>query len=173
MYWPGTTFGSGHTIRDVPDSAISPGLPESSWATTPGIRRVMQGNRSRDTRPEVAVRRLVHGAGYRYRIHSYPVASIRRRADMVFTCRRIAVFIDGCFWHACPDHFVAPKRNVEYWDRKIAKNRTRDTQTNDQLRRAGWDVLRFWEHESPDEIAAKVIRTVRSADRRRGVDRKD
>lgn len=126
----------------------------------------MQGNRSRDTSPELSVRRLIHGAGYRYRIHAYPERSIRRRADLVFSRRRLAVFIDGCFWHSCPDHFVAPKSHVEYWSVKIERNRQRDLDTTAKLGTAGWKVLRFWEHEEPRRIVSSIIKEIKRADRR-------
>lgn len=118
----------------------------------------MQANRSRDTGPEVAVRRRLHAAGLRYRVATRPVASLQRRADIVFTKRMIAVFIDGCFWHGCPEHGRRQwQHNVEYWPSKISGNRERDLDTTAQLAAAGWQVLRFWEHENPDDVAASVI----------------
>lgn len=124
-----------------------------SWASSPHARRSMQGNRSTNTSPEVAVRTLLHARGLRYRTHFRPVPSIRRTADIVFTRRKIAVFIDGCFWHACPEHFSAPRSNVDYWVPKIERNQRRDCETNEALRAEGWTVLRFWEHESPTNVA--------------------
>lgn len=129
----------------------------ASWASTPGRRRIMQGNRSRDTKPELAVRRLLHAAGFRYRVSYPPIRSLRRRADIVFTRRRVAVFIDGCFWHGCPEHGRTRFNvNAEYWSPKIASNRERDQDTNQLLTRAGWTVLRFWEHEDPLEVAGVI-----------------
>jgi DNA mismatch endonuclease (patch repair protein) len=123
----------------------------------------MQGNRSRDTLPEIAVRRLLHAAGLRYRVAMRPIPTLRRTADIVFTRRKIAVFIDGCFWHGCPEHYVVPRTNVEYWSPKIERNFSRDAETNEQLRAAGWIVVRYWSHRSPEDIAARVIELVRSA----------
>jgi DNA mismatch endonuclease (patch repair protein) len=123
----------------------------------------MQGNRSRDTQPELAVRRLLHGAGLRYRVAIRPVPTLRRTADIVFTKQKIAVFIDGCFWHACPQHYVLPRTNVEYWSPKIQRNLNRDANTNQQLRAAGWIVARYWSHRSPEDIAARVIELVQAA----------
>lgn len=128
-----------------------------SWASTPASRRVMQGNRSRDTRPELAVRRLLHAGGLRYRVAYRPLSTMRRTADIVFTKQRIAVFIDGCFWHSCPDHGQArTKQNADYWIAKFQRNRDRDAETNRLLEAAGWQVLRIWEHETPAQAAATV-----------------
>lgn len=138
-------------------------LPPESWASSPGSRRSMQGNRSRDTSPELAVRRLVHRAGCRYRVDVRPVPAIRRRADIVFTRQQIAVFIDGCFWHGCPHHYVPPKSNADYWHPKIARNRERDLDTNRLLEGAGWSVMRFWAHEGPELVANQIIAATNSS----------
>lgn len=121
----------------------------------------MQGNRSRDTSPEVAVRRAVHALGLRYRVDRRPVRSINRRADLVFSRIKVAVFIDGCYWHGCPEHFVRPKSNVDYWSTKIGRNVERDRETNARLRDEGWTVLRFWEHDDPAEAAERIEAAVR------------
>ena len=135
-----------------------------SWASTPVSRRVMQGNRSRDTRPELAVRRLLHSDGLRYRVAHRPLGTLRRTADIVFTRQRIAIFIDGCFWHGCPDHGqTATKQNADYWSAKFLRNRARDEETNQLLEAAGWQVLRYWEHEAPVEVAAAVRAAVEAA----------
>jgi DNA mismatch endonuclease, patch repair protein len=117
----------------------------------------MQANRRRDTTPELAIRRLLHRSGRRYRV-DYAIATSegRVRVDIAFPGRRLAVFIDGCYWHGCPAHATTPKRNREYWVNKIAENRRRDERQADILRRAGWVVLRIWEHEDPTD-AAEVI----------------
>ena len=116
----------------------------------------MQGNRSRDTKPELAVRRLLHAAGCRYRVNHRPVAGLRRTADIVFTRQRIAVFIDGCFWHSCPIHGQATTMsNTSHWSAKLAMNVRRDLDTNDQLAEAGWSVMRFREHEPPSSKPVK------------------
>lgn len=117
----------------------------------------MQAIRHRDTRPELAIRKLLHARGLRYRVAIAPLSGLRRRADIVFTKRRIAVFIDGCFWHGCPEHGRRKfQHNQWYWPGKIAGNIARDEDTNHTLRAAGWTVLRFWEHEDA-AIAAAVI----------------
>ncbi|WP_425842697.1 very short patch repair endonuclease [Agrococcus sp. TSP3-2-1] len=123
----------------------------------------MRGNTRRDTAPEIAVRRLLHAAGLRYRV-DFPALSSdrRRRADIVFTRRRVVVFIDGCFWHGCPEHFIAPKANAAYWGPKIARNIARDVDTNERLEAEGWRVLRFWEHEDPKAVAVAITAEVRA-----------
>ncbi|MDT0447295.1 very short patch repair endonuclease [Streptomyces johnsoniae] len=135
-------------------------LPEGSWASSPARRRNMQAIKNRDTRPEWLVRRLVHAQGLRYRVAAKPLAHLRRTADMVFRPAKLAVFIDGCYWHGCPQHYVSPKTNPGYWSDKVARNIARDRDTDEQLTRAGWHVLRFWEHESPDDCALQIITAV-------------
>ena len=132
----------------------------ASWASTPAIRKTMQGNRSRDTAPELLVRRAVHAMGLRYRVAARPEPDLRRTADLVFTRARIAVFIDGCYWHGCPEHYIEPKRNVDYWRPKIARNRERDEETTAALTARGWRVLRFWSHEDPLAVAAAISAAV-------------
>lgn len=136
-----------------------------SWATTPAIRKTMLGNRSRDTAPELKVRRAVHAMGLRYRVAYRPEPGLRRTADLVFTRARVAVFIDGCYWHGCPEHYIEPASNVDYWRPKIARNRERDAETTAALTAAGWHVLRFWSHEDPGEVAARIAREVRTTAR--------
>lgn len=122
----------------------------------------MLSNTRRDTGTELAVRRLLHARGLRYRVDFAPLASsARRRADVVFTRARVAVFIDGCFWHSCPVHATTPKRNANYWGPKLARNVERDRETTIVLEAAGWTVLRFWEHEEPAEVASSIERAVR------------
>lgn len=128
-----------------------------SWASSPRSRQIMRSNRSRDTAPELAVRRLLHLAGLRYRVAYRPIPQLRRTADIVFTRQRIAVFIDGCFWHGCPEHGQKTTRaNADYWSNKFMTNSARDAETNRLLRDAGWYVVRFWAHESPDAVARAI-----------------
>lgn len=127
-----------------------------SWASSPASRKVMQGNRSRDTSPEVAVRKLLHSAGLRYRVDYRPEPSLRRKADIVFTRQRVAVFIDGCYWHACPEHGTRARTNADYWSAKLKRNVARDADTTSRLETAGWVVMRFWEHEDPTTVAAGI-----------------
>ncbi|MCV7057759.1 very short patch repair endonuclease [Mycolicibacterium gilvum] len=123
----------------------------------------MQGNRRRDTSPELAVRRLVHAAGLRYRVDAKPVSTVNRRADLVFSRARVAVFLDGCFWHGCPRHLRLPAANAEYWSSKIEGNVRRDHETDEQLRERGWTVRRFWEHEDPTHVASEIVAAVRAS----------
>ncbi len=133
-----------------------------SWATSEGSRRSMKSNRGRDTSPELAVRRLLHASGLRYRVDFAPLGG-RRRADIVFTRKRIAVFIDGCFWHGCPIHATRPKANADYWGPKLDRNIERDRETTATLESAGWTVLRFWEHESPEDVATAIVSAIRAS----------
>lgn len=120
----------------------------------------MQGNVSSGTLPELVVRRLLHARGFRFRVNFQPEPNIRRTADIVFTRAMVAVFIDGCFWHNCPEHGRVPRTNVDYWAPKLAQNALRDKDTNVRLDAAGWRVRRFWEHQAPDEVAAEIIAEV-------------
>jgi DNA mismatch endonuclease (patch repair protein) len=134
--------------------------PTGSWASSAARRRNMQAIRSRDTKPEQLIRRLVHAQGLRYRVSARPLADLRRTADLVFRPAKVAVFVDGCYWHGCPEHYVSPKTNPGYWSEKILRNVSRDRDTDERLTDAGWLVLRFWEHEPSagcaEEIAAAV-----------------
>jgi DNA mismatch endonuclease (patch repair protein) len=103
---------------------------------------------------------LVATKSLRYFVHRRPVPGLRREADLVFPRARVAVFIDGCFWHGCSDHGVAPRVNSEYWASKLARNMARDEETNAALLVAGWSVVRVWEHENPTVAAAKVLEAV-------------
>ncbi len=136
------------------------GRPDSSWASSEAVRKQMQANRSRDTRPELALRSHVHQLGLRYRVAARPLPPIRRTADLVFTRARVAVFLDGCFWHGCPEHHRPSRRNEDFWREKIMQNRERDAETDSLLRQAGWAVVRVWEHENPQEAAGRIARVV-------------
>ena len=116
----------------------------------------MSLQRRADTQPELMVRSLLHGLGLRYRVN-YPLPGIpRRSADIMFTRVHLAVFIDGCFWHCCPEHASSPNTNREWWTAKLVANVERDRATDDHLRSRGWAVLRFWEHQDPTQVAADI-----------------
>lgn len=136
--------------------------PEGSWASSAARRRNMQAIRSRDTTPERLIRRLVHAQGLRYRVAARPLSDLRRTADLVFRPAKVAVFIDGCYWHGCPEHYVPPKTNAGYWSDKVARNMARDRDTDERLKGAGWLVLRFWEHEPAEACSEAICRTVTS-----------
>ncbi|WJV48487.1 very short patch repair endonuclease [Streptomyces flavofungini] len=132
-------------------------MPDAA-PSSPSVSARMSLQGSRDTAPEIAVRRLLHAAGLRYRVN-VPVPGIPRRTiDIAFGKAKIAVFMDGCFWHGCPDHATNPKANAEWWRTKLDKNMTRDRDTSRHLEAEGWIVLRFWEHERPEDVAAAVVR---------------
>ncbi|MCR6647298.1 MAG: very short patch repair endonuclease [Cellulomonas sp.] len=132
-----------------------------SWASSPSVSAVMRGNRGRDTGPELAVRRELHRRGLRYRVNVRPLARLRRTVDVAFTRQRVVVLIDGCWWHGCPEHHRPARTNSDFWSLKIAGNVARDRDTDEQLRAAGWMVLRFWEHEPVGDVADAVERVVR------------
>lgn len=131
-------------------------------AVPPGRRRNMQANRRRDTTPELRLRSLLHAAGYRYRVdlRLKPDGMTWVRPDIVFTKRKVAVFVDGCFWHSCPEHGRAPQVNQGYWSPKLARNRERDGRNSEVLATAGWVVVRIWEHVPSDEAFALVVGAV-------------
>jgi DNA mismatch endonuclease (patch repair protein) len=138
------------------------------FASSPAARRKMQSQPSRDTGPELALRRAVHALGLRYRVHARPVPELRRQADLVFRPARVAVFVDGCFWHGCAQHGRrAHSVNGWYWPEKIERNRRRDADTDARLESAGWTVVRVWEHEPPDDAARRVAAAVSAARRTR------
>jgi DNA mismatch endonuclease (patch repair protein) len=122
----------------------------------------MRANRRRDSRPEMAVRSAVHRRGLRYRVDAQPLQDLRRRADLVFVSARVAVFVDGCFWHGCPSHGTSPATNSEYWTEKIGGNKRRDLDTDARLADAGWLSLRFWEHDDPTQAAERIASVVRA-----------
>ncbi|HEX6782014.1 MAG TPA: very short patch repair endonuclease [Solirubrobacterales bacterium] len=129
------------------------GTPAASSAES--LRR-MRSQRQRDTAPEIALRSELHRRGLRYFVDRQPLPTLRRRADIVFPARRIAVFVDGCYWHGCPVHGTTPRSNGEWWKAKLAANRTRDRETDRRLEEAGWEVIRVWEHEDSVEAADRV-----------------
>ncbi len=132
----------------------------SMTPSSPGVSARMSRQASKDTGAELAVRRLLHAAGLRYRVE-YPVPGMpRRRLDVAFPRVKVAVLIDGCFWHGCPRHATQPKANAEWWRSKLDRNMARDRETTEHLLAAGWTVLRFWEHTPAEEIAATVRATV-------------
>lgn len=134
-----------------------------SWATSEGTRKSMLSNKRRDTNTELAVRRELFRRGLRYRVDFAPVPRLRRRADIVFTRARIAIFIDGCFWHCCPIHGTVPKRNADYWGPKLAANVARDRDTDRRLTEADWVVIRVWEHEPAGDGSDRIMAAVRQA----------
>lgn len=122
----------------------------------------MRANPGKDTRPERRLRAEVHARGLRYRKNMLiRLEAGRARPDIVFPRQKIAVFLDGCFWHGCPEHGEMPVGNREFWRRKIEGNQARDAEQTEALQAAGWRVLRFWEHQSPSSAAAAIETVVR------------
>jgi DNA mismatch endonuclease, patch repair protein len=141
--------------------------PNRPTASSLQVRRRMQATRRRDTPGELALRSTLHARGLRFRVDRQ-LPGTRRRADIVFPRQRVAVFVDGCFWHGCPEHGTWPKTNASWWRKKIETNRRRDRDTDHRLRTAGWTVLRFWAHTDAAEaapIVAKALQGVLHAGR--------
>lgn len=133
-------------------------MAEYPYPSSPGRSANMAAIRRRDTKPELALRRALHGRGYRYRkdLRLDLDSGARVRPDIVFTARRVAVFVDGCFWHCCPDHGSKPAVNTGYWNPKLLRNVERDRAADAALAAAGWEVVRVWEHEPLDAAVTAV-----------------
>src|SRR5689334_2879177 len=132
-------------------------VPPSPRPTSPAARKVMQANRSRDTTPERAIRSELHRRGLRFFKHRRPLADYRCTADIVFPGPHVCVFIDGCFWHGCREHRRPPRGNAYYWGPKIELNMARDRRNDAELGKAGWTVVRIWEHESIESAVTRVL----------------
>ncbi|WP_204060648.1 DNA mismatch endonuclease Vsr [Microbispora corallina] len=141
---------------------LTPQAVEDSWASSPAVRTIMKANRGRDSKPELALRSAIHSLGLRYRVDSPPITELRRRADLVFVKAKVAVFVDGCYWHGCSEHYRPARQNEKFWSDKISKNQARDRDTDAKLARAGWLVIRVWEHEDTAEAAEHIAQTVRN-----------
>jgi len=118
----------------------------------------------RDTRPELELRRELHARGLRYRVDARPAAALRGRADILFSGARVAVYVDGCFWHSCPTHGVLPKGNREWWRAKLEATVKRDRRADSTLQELGWEVIRIWEHEDPVAAADRIEAAVRGGE---------
>lgn len=126
-------------------------------AASPAVSRSMRSNRSTDTTPELRLRSALHRRGRRFRKHRRPVPGLRCTADIVFPRHRVAVFVDGCFWHCCPTHGTRPVRNGDWWAAKLDRNVERDRRNDRHLTEHGWTVLRVWEHEDTDVAVTRII----------------
>jgi DNA mismatch endonuclease (patch repair protein) len=115
----------------------------------------MSQNRGKDTKPEIALRKALWGLGLRYRTHY----KLPGRPDMVFVKQKVAIFVDGCYWHGCPEHSVMPKTNTSFWAEKFRKNKQRDKKNTSTLKESGWTVLRVWEHEIENDFI-KVVESI-------------
>lgn len=123
----------------------------------------MSKQATRGTRPELALRKELHRRGFRFRVQYRPLVGVQVTADIVFTRARVAVFVDGCFWHRCPEHGTNPRANAAWWAEKLDANVNRDQRTNEQLQAEGWTVVRIWEHLSAPAAAGQVASAVLQA----------
>ncbi|HEY0937128.1 MAG TPA: very short patch repair endonuclease [Trebonia sp.] len=131
------------------------------FTADPGRAANMRSNRRNDTKPELALRGALHALGYRYRKDFRLDLPLRRvRPDIAFTRRKVAVFVDGCFWHVCPEHGSKPRNNEWYWSPKLARNVERDRAADAALAQAGWTVVRLWEHVPVGDAVSAVIAAV-------------
>ena len=112
------------------------------------------------TKAELGLRRILHSRGLRYRLHVTVLTKPRRVADIVFSSAHVAIFVDGCFWHGCPEHASWPKSNANFWREKIEANRVRDADTDQRLSALGWKTVRVWEHEDPSDAASRIAELV-------------
>ena len=157
--------------KSTPDGSTSARTGDrTQLRTTPAVSLRMSRQVSRDTGIERTLRSVLHARGLRFRVHRRPILGLRREVDLVFPSARVAVFVDGCFWHGCPEHATWPRSNPEFWQSKIEGNRSRDRDTESRLEAEGWAVCRIWEHEDVGEAADRVARVV--AERRELVARK-
>lgn len=128
-----------------------------------GVSERMARVRRRDTAPELELRSELHRRGLRYRVDRRPLKGVPSRADLVFGPAKVAVYVDGCFWHSCPEHGTMPRSNEAFWQEKLARNQERDATVNELLADAGWTVVRIWEHEDIDAAADRVESAVRKS----------
>jgi DNA mismatch endonuclease (patch repair protein) len=142
---------------------LSQGVPiDRPSASNPSVRRRMQATRRRDTPLERQIRSMLHRLGYRFRVDISPLPTHRSRADIVFSRFRVAVYVDGCFWHGCPIHGTWPKANRDWWRDKIETNRRRDRTSTEALLASGWAVVRIWEHEDATSVINTIVSELRS-----------
>ena len=147
----------------MPSAPVPQFVRAHPGSSSPVVSARMSRQGRRDTGPEVALRRALHARGLRFRV-VYPVPGQRRRTiDIAFTRRKVAVLVDGCFWHGCPEHGVKPRSNSSWWREKLAANHARDRDTDRLLGEAGWAVVRIWEHE-PVERATRMVLDVVDGD---------
>jgi len=141
---------------------MQPSHPDYPKPSSKATINVMKANKRANTKPEVAIRSDLHRKGFRFRKDfNIKIDGKNYRPDIVFTKQRIAIFIDGCFWHMCPLHGHIPKSNEHYWKPKLIRNVERDGQNDKKLRKAGWIVIRFWEHTPSDEVLRTLSKKIR------------
>lgn len=125
-------------------------------ASSNAVSARMSRQRSRDTAPEIAVRKILHRSGLRFRTDVKLESDLRTRADIAWSGLKLAIFIDGCFWHGCPEHATRPIANQQWWAQKLDANIARDRRTDAELERRGWTVRRYWEHQPPESVARDI-----------------
>jgi DNA (cytosine-5)-methyltransferase 1 len=134
---------------------------KSAVPVDPGVSRRMATTRGRDNPAERALRSALHKSGFRFRVHRKLLKGLHRTADIALISLRVAIFLDGCFWHGCPVHATWPKTNARWWREKIETNRRRDRDTDQKLKAGSWSVIRVWEHESPEVAVRRMLRVLR------------
>lgn len=145
----------------MPERSPAGPVPSSPSVTARMSRQARQG-----TAPEMAIRRLLHARGFRYRV-AWPVPGLPRRSlDIAFTKATVAVSVHGCFWHGCPEHGTSPQANSAWWRDKIERNRERDAHTRNHLQSIGWSLVEVWEHERPEEAVEIIVEALRSSHHR-------
>jgi DNA mismatch endonuclease, patch repair protein len=152
----------GDGRRDLPPRSFAGPDSAQLAQAAPQVSQRMARTRRRDTKPEIQLRRVLHARGLRFRVDRPIPGASRRRADVVFGASRVAVFVDGCFWHGCPEHGTWPSKNNKFWREKIETNRSRDRDTDQLLSEAGWVVIRVWEHEDASAAADRIEQAVRA-----------
>jgi DNA mismatch endonuclease, patch repair protein len=148
-------LGKEERVGAMEKGVLGNGYPQPS---TPAASAAMRGNRKRDTRPELTLRSALHRQGLRFRVQRRVAAGgVIVRPDIVFVRTKTAVFVDGCFWHCCPQHGTSPRSNRWYWVPKLERNVRRDRFVDQELQLAGWSVIRVWEHDGPSAALATVV----------------
>lgn len=138
-------------------------MPHERWASSPAVRASMQANKGHDSQLELRIRRALHRTGLRYRVN-YRVPGMQRRTiDIAFPAQRLAIFVDGCYWHGCRLHRTIPLTNGDFWRDKITKNGMRDLETSRHLEQIGWRPMRFWEHEETADVASAIVAAIAEA----------
>lgn len=151
---------SGDSTTATPNAGATPGV--SLTDVLPATSARMSRQATRDTEPELLLRHELHSMGLRYRVDAPLPGMPRRRADVLFTRAKVAVFVDGCFWHGCPEHKTSPTNNAAWWATKLARNIERDRETDAHLNSLGWTVLRIWEHDNMIQAATDIALVIRS-----------
>lgn len=142
--------------------SVSGRKPQTIVASSERVSHQMSKLGQRDTGPEIAIRSELHRRGLRFRVHAKPEEDLATKADILFRPIRVCVYVDGCFWHSCPEHGTMPRNNREFWKDKLRRNTERDAQNTRILAGRGWTVIRCWEHEDPVDVSHYIEAAVRS-----------